>query len=250
MIKAVTFDLWHTLLTESSANYSEKLNDDRTTRTHDVLKNSGYRISYEDVKMAYEESGMELKELWKGEKDISITDQLKILTSHLSRYSKSIDEKFLKSLEKPYVEGVLRFEPSLIEGAKETIESLKTNCLIGLISNTGRTPGKILRTILENYGLDKHFDVLTFSGEVGIRKPHRKIFEDTLANIGIKPQESVHVGDDFNADIIGAKNAGMKAILYNKYNDCDALDSYSDSQTKPDAVINELTDVINLVKRM
>ena len=250
MIKAVTFDLWHTLLTESSENYSEKLNDYRMTRVHDVLKNSGHNISYEDVKMAYEESGMELKELWKSEMDVSIPDQLKILTSHLSRYSKNIDEKFLKSLEKPYVEAVLRFEPSLIEGAKETIESLKTNCLIGLISNTGRTPGKILRKILEKYGLAKHFDVLTFSGEVGIRKPHRKIFEDTLANIGIKPQESVHIGDDFNADIIGAKNAGMKAILYNKYNDCDALNSYGDSHIKPDAVIDELTDVINLVKRM
>ena len=220
------------------------------TCIHDVLKSCGHRISYEDVEMAYVESGKELKELWKSEMDVSIPDQLKILTSHLSRYSKSIDEKFLKSLEKPYVEGVLRFEPSLIEGAKETIESLKTNCLIGLISNTGRTPGKILRTILENYGLDKHFNVLTFSGEVGIRKPHRKIFEDTLAMVGVKPQESVHVGDDFNADIIGAKNAGMKAILYNKYNDCDALNSYSDSHIKPDAVINELTDVVNLVKKM
>ena len=250
MIKAVTFDLWHTLLTESSANYSEKLNEYRTTRTHSALKSCGHRISYEDVKMAYMESGKELKELWKSEMDVSITDQLKILTSHLSRYSKNIDEKFLKSLEKPYVEGVLRFEPSLIEGAKETIESLKTNCLIGLISNTGRTPGKILRMILKNNELVKHFDVLTFSGEVGIRKPHKKIFEDTLANIGIKPQEAVHVGDDFNADIIGAKKVGMKAILYNKYNDCDALNSYSDSQTKPDAVINELTDVIDLVKKM
>jgi putative hydrolase of the HAD superfamily len=250
MIKAVTFDLWHTLLTESSANYSEKLNEYRTTRTHSALKSCGHRISYEDVKMAYMESGKELKELWKSEMDVSITDQLKILTSHLSRYSKNIDEKFLKSLEKPYVEGVLRFEPSLIEGARETIESLKTNCLIGLISNTGRTPGNILRIILKNNGLDEYFDVLTFSGEVGIRKPHRKIFEDTLAEIGIKPQEAVHVGDNFKADIIGAKKVGMKAILYNKYNDCDALNSYSDSQTKPDAVINELTDVIDLVKRM
>ncbi len=250
MIKAVTFDLWHTLLTESSANYSEKLNEYRTTRTHSALKSCGHGISYEDVKMAYMESGKELKELWKSEMDVSITDQLKILTSHLSRYSKNIDEKFLKSLEKPYVEGVLRFEPSLIEGARETIESLKTNCLIGLISNTGRTPGNILRIILKNNGLDEYFDVLTFSGEVGIRKPHRKIFEDTLAEIGIKPQEAVHVGDNFKADIIGAKKVGMKAILYNKYNDCDALNSYSDSQTKPDAVINELTDVIDLVKRM
>jgi len=36
------------------------------TCIHDVLKSCGHRISYEDVKMAYEESGMELKELWKG----------------------------------------------------------------------------------------------------------------------------------------------------------------------------------------
>lgn len=250
MIKAVTFDLWHTLFTDPSANYSESLNDYRIMHIHDVLRNSGHRISYEDVKMAYVKSGKELKELWKSGIDISITDQLKILTAHLSNYLKNIDEKLLAALEKPYVEAALNFKPLLIEGAKKTIESLKTDCSIGLISNTGRTPGKILKMILENYGLVKHFDVLTFSGEVGIRKPHRKIFEDTLANIGIKPQEAVHVGDSFDADIIGAKNAGMKAILYEDFNDCDALNSCSDPHIKPDAVINELTDVLNVVKRM
>lgn len=59
---------------------------------------------------------------------------------------------------------------------------------------------------------DQMFDVVTYSQVHGMRKPHQSIFLDTLQGLGVEPSQAGHVGDAYEADIIGAKNAGMFAI--------------------------------------
>ncbi len=78
---------------------------------------------------------------------------------------------------------------------------------LGLISNIGWPVPISMRK-----EMDEMFDVVTYSLTHGMRKPHQAIFHDTLNQLGIRPRESVHVGDDYGADIVGAKNAGMHAI--------------------------------------
>jgi putative hydrolase of the HAD superfamily len=75
-----------------------------------------------------------------------------------------------------------------------------------------RTPGVILREILRTYGLLDYFTHLTFSDEVGIRKPDPAIFHRTLRAAGVPPAEAVHVGDDPVLDVEGARAAGMRVI--------------------------------------
>jgi FMN phosphatase YigB (HAD superfamily) len=53
---------------------------------------------------------------------------------------------------------------------------------------------------------------MTFSNEVGIRKPDRRIFSLTAQALKTKPQEIVHIGDNLKTDVWGAKNAGFRAI--------------------------------------
>jgi putative hydrolase of the HAD superfamily len=98
-------------------------------------------------------------------------------------------------------------------GAREVLEAFSRRGLgLALICNTGRTPGSMLRLVLDRLGLKGYLRVLTFSDEVGLRKPHPEIFRRTLAALGVSPSESAHVGDDLSTDVAGARAFGMRAI--------------------------------------
>jgi len=98
----------------------------------------------------------------------------------------------------------------LIPGVREALPSLKaTGMILIVVSNSDGT----LRGKLEEYGLAQYFDRIVDSGEIGIRKPDPRIFEVALAGLGVAPERSLHVGDFYFADIVGAWRAGMHALL-------------------------------------
>jgi putative hydrolase of the HAD superfamily len=84
---------------------------------------------------------------------------------------------------------------------------------IGLICNTGLTPGFGLRKFLANVGIADYFDLMLFSDEVGVRKPNPQIFQIATQKLQLKPYNIAHVGDNLKSDVWGAKNVGFKAIL-------------------------------------
>ena len=75
-----------------------------------------------------------------------------------------------------------------------------------------RTPGTTLRLLLARFGLLDSFAHLTFSDEVGVRKPAPEIFALTLRALGVPPAEAVHVGDDPVLDVHGARAAGLRCV--------------------------------------
>ena len=85
---------------------------------------------------------------------------------------------------------------------------------LGIVSNTGRTPGVILRRVLERHDLLRHFTAISYSDEVGYRKPDGEIFRRTLAELGFDAGEAAHVGDNPIADVRGAQSVGMRGVHY------------------------------------
>ncbi|MFQ6089021.1 MAG: HAD-IA family hydrolase, partial [Candidatus Methanofastidiosia archaeon] len=83
---------------------------------------------------------------------------------------------------------------------------------LGVISNSNGTVEKIL----ENLGLKIYFSVVIDSEVVGFDKPSPKIFEIAVKRIGARFESSIHVGDSYKEDYLGAKNVGMKAILLDR----------------------------------
>lgn len=85
---------------------------------------------------------------------------------------------------------------------------------IGLVSNTA-TPPQWCRKEINRLGFAPYFDSLTFSSEVGRRKPHRSIYEDALAKIAdgapADPSRILFVGDKLIPDIDGPQQMGMRA---------------------------------------
>jgi putative hydrolase of the HAD superfamily len=80
---------------------------------------------------------------------------------------------------------------------------------LGVVSNWGWAAPELLQTL----DLARHFEVLSISARVGYQKPHRAIFDHALERFGVRPDQAIHVGDDPEADVLGARRAGIEPVL-------------------------------------
>lgn len=80
---------------------------------------------------------------------------------------------------------------------------------LAVVSNANGT----LRAALARVGLAPHLDVVVDSHEVGCEKPDARIFHLALARVGGRPETALHVGDLYHVDVVGARNAGLDAVL-------------------------------------
>jgi 2-haloalkanoic acid dehalogenase type II len=95
----------------------------------------------------------------------------------------------------PCVEGVLR--------------ELSSQYKLALLSNTMSDHPRVL---LRESGYDRYFDYILCSRDVGVRKPNPEVFRIVLRELGVRPEEAVHVGDSVEADMMGARDAGITGI--------------------------------------
>jgi putative hydrolase of the HAD superfamily len=127
----------------------------------------------------------------------------------------------------------------LFPDVRPTLAALKARGLrLGLVSNfDGR-----LVSICNGLGIADNFDVLVMSGRAGAAKPDPRIFEITLARLGVEAAETVHVGDSEREDVEGARAAGLRAILIQR-----AAPADRDSHAVRPHVVRDLRQVIDCV---
>ncbi|HUN91118.1 MAG TPA: HAD-IA family hydrolase [Burkholderiaceae bacterium] len=70
---------------------------------------------------------------------------------------------------------------------------------------------------LSRLGIDAHFEELIVSAEHGISKPDPRLFDVALRRIGISAADSVHVGDRWDLDVVGARSAGVAPVWFNRF---------------------------------
>lgn len=73
-----------------------------------------------------------------------------------------------------------------------------------------------LPIIIANLGWTDLFETVTYTQEVGAQKPDSRVFEFALARAGLRPAQTVYVGDSWYADYLGARAAGMRAVWLNR----------------------------------
>jgi len=155
------------------------------------------------------------------------------------------DDESLRTLTKEFEEASIDAGVAPVEQARETLDALSAaNIRLGLVCDTGFTPGRVVRRLLEEAGLADHLEVLGFSDEVGVPKPGSEIFAKVLAELGVRPPEAIHVGDLKRTDIAGAHDMGMHAARFKGVHD-DKSDF-----VEAEVVINDhrqLLEVIGLV---
>lgn len=212
-IDAVTFDLWDTLIQEVPGG-STAVAGIRLEKVARLLVSSGETFRKDELETAYAMTGNHLEGIWSRAEDISVTDQVGFFLGCLDqRLPERVDPSISAEVERVYSESMLLHPPVLMTGAADTLSAVRDIGVdVGLISNTGKTPGSVLRTLLDKMRILDCFDVTTFSNELLARKPARRIFDVTLEALGVVPEHSVHIGDDPRADVDGAKATGMLAI--------------------------------------
>ncbi|MGH7721571.1 MAG: HAD family hydrolase [Candidatus Dormibacteria bacterium] len=97
---------------------------------------------------------------------------------------------------------------------------------------------------LREVGLASVIDAAVFSGEVGWRKPSRRLFAAALRALGARPEQTVFVGDRMREDIVGAARAGMRTVLVAR----DPAHPGEPRPGGPDAVITTLSDLPALLR--
>jgi putative hydrolase of the HAD superfamily len=101
------------------------------------------------------------------------------------------------------------YKTKLLEGCIEILEYLKTKYTLHIITNGFP---EVQHIKLKNCGLLPYFQYLFISEEIGFNKPDARIFEHALKTINSQKEECLMVGDNWEADIIGAMNAGMDYV--------------------------------------
>jgi putative hydrolase of the HAD superfamily len=213
-IKAVTFDLWETLLFErDGANMSRAAA--RCRNLVQVMDKLGIDVSPEQVSSAMNELASDLMTTWETDKDLNHLDQVRLILKYASKGSVAICDERMEDLSLAYVSPIFEIRPYLNPDAPEILKRFKDQGkLVGLICNTGMTPGTAIRNFLEQEGVAGYFDTMVFSDELRIRKPDPKIFHSVAQKFNVSPNNIVHIGDNLRLDIWGAKNAGCKAIHF------------------------------------
>ncbi len=100
---------------------------------------------------------------------------------------------------------------ALEEDTLPTLEKLEEDGYrLGLLSNAG--DDQDVQQLAQRFGISQYFDFIATSAACSYRKPHPRIFEMALSNWYFLPSEAVMVGDNLDADIRGAKGAGLYAV--------------------------------------
>ncbi|MFB3889842.1 MAG: HAD family hydrolase [Candidatus Bathyarchaeia archaeon] len=205
-IKAVLFDMFDTLMLieKEHAFYSPALK-----QMHATIVKSGIPVSFPAFRDAYIKARDALyaeadKNMDEPHFSVRVTNALKILGYDCPVESDAV-QRATNAFCSAFVEYV-----RIDDEAAETLRKLHRNYSLGIVSNFA-IPECVLR-LLEQHGLRKLFDIVIVSGAVNKRKPHPEIFQKALHQLSIEASEAVFVGDTVDADIKGAKDAGMRTI--------------------------------------
>jgi len=123
----------------------------------------------------------------------------------------SFDNQLIDNLSIDYIE-VLPINNQLFEGAHEILEHLQPKYKLHIITNGFN---EVQYKKLDNSGLSKYFDKIITSEDAGVKKPNPIIFKYALQQAQATSKESMMIGDNWEADIMGAIDNGLDAIYFN-----------------------------------
>ena len=227
-LKAITFDFWSTLY---RAQPSNRRNRSQTLKA-DIERYTQQDITFDDFEQARQAAKTIWLHIWQDEyRTLNAEQSLELILTELNISIAATDKtNIVHNMENV----ILANRPYLVDNAVQLLADLSARYKLAIISDTGTTPGRVLRQILVDDEILPYFSHLTFSDELGYSKPHRKAFLATLEQLGCQPTQAVHIGDLLRTDIFGAKNVGMRAIQYTGFN----KDSDDQTEVIPDAVIS------------
>jgi putative hydrolase of the HAD superfamily len=247
-IKAISFDLWDTVIHDDSDEPTRKSmglrskHDERRHLVWDALKRAGHDVTPEAVAEAYDRADAAFNKAWKGDHVTwPIRERLTVLLKDLGL---ELPDDLMDKVVKAHEEMEFVVKPDLVHGAPEAIRDLAGRYKLCVVSDAIVSPGSMLRQILRSHGIAHHFSSFAFSDEIGHSKPHRDMFQHVADELGVTFEEMVHVGDRDHNDVKGPQELGMKAVLFTATRDVDK------AATSADAICERHADLPGVIDRL
>lgn len=173
-------------------------------------------FSFEDFRKPYWETN---EMLWKqyaaGEitRDVLIVERFRRPLS-LGRDLEDISEEVCLTVSDHFL-NLCAVKPGVIDGAHEVMDYLKSRGYgLHMCSNGFR---EVQYRKLKACGMTDYFDTIILSEDAGANKPAKEYFDYALGLTGACPEDTLMVGDNFQTDILGAKNAGLDVMWFNQH---------------------------------
>jgi HAD superfamily hydrolase (TIGR01549 family) len=217
MIKGIIFDFWGTLVENG-------IHPSPVNQVKYILR---ARMPFREFVTKFEESMMtkehaDLNEAFTAVcNDFAIRNNQYVVERLVGMWNKN------ELLGKPFFEVV------------EVLKFLKSKGYkIALISNTNPT----IKRVIEKYSLQQFFDAEIYSYKEGILKTNPKLFQIAVERLGLTAEEVLVIGDSIQTDIIGARNAGLTAVLIDRMNKRDYTPKIRNLRELKDLIESEQLD--------
>ncbi len=246
-IKAVTFDLWDTMIadhTDEPRRAARGLRSKRAERrhlAHAALARQG-DVAFEVVGTAYDVADAAFDKVWK-EHHVTWTvgERLRVMLGRLGRdLLPDAFDRLVADTENMEAE----VPPDAVPGIKDALAALAGGYKLCVVSDALVSPGRVLRRLLAHNGIEDFFGGFVFSDEIGCSKPDGRIFRAAAERLGVEPGEMIHVGDRDHNDVKGAQALGMKAVLFT------AVRKVDEATTSADAVCRHAAELPAIVDRL
>jgi len=205
-IKAIGFDLFNTLIIGEPGALEEALN-----RLMRGLAHHGLRPEFEPFKKAYRDAALSF--IQQANQDGKETHNRFWISAALQSLGYDVvpEDPRISSAIEAYFSAFLDFcHP--IPGTVAMLETIRASYRLGLLSNFTHAPAAI--KLIDHLGLRDFFEVVLISGQIGYRKPHPMVFRKLMDSLGVDGSSLLYIGDDPEADIQGALNAGIQPIWF------------------------------------
>jgi HAD superfamily hydrolase (TIGR01549 family) len=208
-IRGVFFDLGGTLIT---------MRRDRILRA--ILAEEGREVSLERVHSAY----VDVEFWW-----LSVYGNRELTPNETNEAYRDLDAKVFLALfpkedktEADRISKVARLRWPVFEKSIPVVLYPDAEPLLRKLSDDGFTLALVSNApadtanVVEALGLRRYLRNVVISGIAGYSKPHPEIFRIAMKESGLEPGETLHVGDLYESDVVGARNAGIEGILIDR----------------------------------
>lgn len=222
--KHIFFDLDHTLWDfERNSNLAFQ----------QIFKEQQFSIDFDAFMNEYVPINFKYWRLFREEKVSKEELRYKRLKETFDALKYSVSDAVINQTAKDYLDYLPNYN-HLIEGTIEVLNYLKPKYNLHIITNGFK---EVQNKKIEASNIKQYFDVIVTSESVGVKKPNPKIFEFALKEANAKPEESIMVGDSFEADVLGSLAMKMQPIFYSEI-------SKNELDTDKIITINSLNEIL------
>lgn len=235
---AILFDFWQTLVEDSRERLALHK---RTALVAEFLNQHGIATP-DNLGEAFKAGSKRFFEVYHAEqRTATLLERLQWILEYLNL-------EFAVEEYEHLVDGVARagllLNPQPTEHVRDVLAGLSQSYRLGIVSDTGFTPGWVLRQHLERHSMLQYFSALSFSDETGHGKPHPRTFLTALEALRVEPEQAIHCGDLSEHDIAGANALGITSVLYT------GLHHDEENGHRPDYVISDWRELPPIVSEV